>query len=207
MRKMSRNGWLKAIAAAVAAAVIGAAGLVVAPAAQADSAAVESILMEKINAGRATVGKPALLVHDGLREKQRGHAQSMSSTGALTHDGMVERHDTATPFPAESNGAPDDGFTGCMGENVAYASRSGRTDDAVAEGIYQGWYNSPGHKRNMFDEGNFGYTVAGLGVYEGSDGKVFAALLVAHDDTTTTVTATPEPTPKPKKHRRHRRRR
>jgi uncharacterized protein YkwD len=180
--------------------------------ADADSAAVEVALLGSINAGRAAIGKPPLLMHNGLREQQRGHARYMSGISQLTHDGFSQRASSATPDPVETNGAPDDGFTGFNAENIAQNFRNGRTDTDIAEAIYQQWFNSPGHKTNMFDEQNRGYNAAGVGIFEEASGKIWAALLLSVDSTPPggdTISPTPTPTPKKncKRHRRPRCRR
>jgi uncharacterized protein YkwD len=179
---MRNKGISKTIAALVVGGLLGLTSLAVAPSAQADATTVETALLDAINRGRAAVGKPALQMHDGLRQVQRTHAADMAASGRLTHDGVEGRFTSATPVPAETNGPVDDGFS-CWGENVAQNNRQGRTDEQVAAAIYEQWFNSPGHKSNMLDETGFGFNVAGVGIYEGSDGRIWAALLLAKDAT------------------------
>lgn len=159
-----------------------------APTASAGTAAVEVELLARINAGRAGIGKPSLPMHSGLRAKMRQHAQYMDSIGQLTHNGMAQRHQTASPDPVEPNGnpAPDDGFFAngyAYAENVAMRYRSGQSDAQVAAGLYQQWLNSTGHRNNMFDANNYGFTVAGVGIFEDGSGQVWAGLMVAKDST------------------------
>jgi uncharacterized protein YkwD len=204
MRKLGRNTIGMIVTASL---VFGA--VTISSDATADTAAVEVALLGSINAGRAAIGKPPLVMHAGLREQQQAHAMRMSEIAALTHDGYAQRAQNATPDPAEADGAPDDGFSGSIAENVAQNNRAGRSDADLAESIYQQWLNSPGHKANMFDESSAGYNAAGVGIFEEAGGKVWAALLLAVDGTApdgTTITPSPSPTPK-KKCKRHRQRR
>jgi len=195
MRKPFRSSLAVVIAVGVAFA-----GVTVSGEADADAAAVETALLAAINTGRAGIGKPALGMHDGMREKQRGHAQYMSEIAALTHDGYAQRAQTATPDPVETNGAPDDGFTGYIAENVAQNFRNNRSDVDIAAAIYEQWLNSPGHKKNMFDESGAGYNAAGVGIFEEASGKIWAALLLTGDNTPPDGSVPP----KKKKCRRHR---
>lgn len=177
---MARKLIGKTIVAAVTASMMAVAGLAVAPAASADNVTIESALLARINEGRQAAGKAPVVVHSGLRAKQRVHAQNMSASGALTHDGAATRRATAAPDPAEANGAPDDGFSGWC-ENIAYRTRSGQSDAQVAAGLYGQWFNSTsGHKECMLDT-NRAHNVAGLGVFEGSDGRIWAALMLEQD--------------------------
>lgn len=155
----------------------------IAPEVDADAATVETALLQAINTGRANVGKKPLVMHEGLRNEQRGHAQHMAEIGRLTHDGFGDRARRATPDPVESNGAPDDGFSGTVAENVAFHHRNGQSDTDIAQTLYELWLNSPGHRSAMFDEDNAGFNVAGLGVFEDGGGRVWAALLLTIDRT------------------------
>jgi uncharacterized protein YkwD len=178
----------------------------VAPEADADAAAVETALLQAINTGRASVGKPALVMHAGLRVKQQGHAQHMATIDALTHDGFGDRAQTAAPDPIEANGAPDDGYNGSVAENVAQNFRNGASDVDIANAIYQQWFNSPGHKANMFDENGFGYNAAGVGIFEEPDGKIWGALLLIVDGSPPGGGGTIDPPKKKRRCKRHPRR-
>ena len=92
---------------------------------------------------------------------------------------------------------------------MAQNFRNGRSDIGLGDAIYQQWFNSPGHKGNMFDEGGRGYNAAGVGIFEEASGKIWAALLLVVDGTPPgggSISPTPTPTPK-KKCKRHRHRR
>src|SRR5262245_45423679 len=109
--------------------------LVFVPARSSAQASIEYELLGLVNGGRSH----ALAMHSGLVGPARSHSRSMSSTG-LNHNGAQGRISGADPDPYESNGAPDDGFTGTWCENVAYVS--GVPEGSVAQRIYDGWVNS-----------------------------------------------------------------
>lgn len=158
------------------------------PAADGQSS-VESELLGLINGGRSS----HLTVHSGLRAVGRVHSEEMSQAGGLNHNGAAERIQQAPPDPTESNGAPDDGFTGTWCENVAYVR--GAPESEVASRVYQGWTNSSSHNRCMND-GRM--NVTGIGVY--FDGETYWATLESSVDRTVPGSApppTPAPTPTP----------
>ncbi len=164
------------------------AGLSVRPAvASPTTDSIEVKLLQLINQGRATnVSKPAEVMHAGLRSKARGHSAYQASINALTHDGLDDRINTATPDPAEANGPPDDGFVaGQRCENVAYyfPGSAGATPDQVAQWFYDAWFNSSGHRNCMFDVWNIGLNAAGVGIHFASNGYYWATLESQLDNT------------------------
>lgn len=177
-----------------------AAGLVTAPAgASAETDAVEVRVLQLINQGRGGQGKGAEVMHAGLRGVARGHSADMSARNSMDHNGFPGRISAAAPDPAESNGAPDDGFNGSSCENVAwYQPGTSASTEQIAQKFYELWYNSPPHRDCMFDVWGRNLNAAGVGVYL-SGGKWWATFDSAHDRTlpsgsTTTPTATPSPT-------------
>jgi hypothetical protein len=131
-------------------------------------------VLQLINQGRAGIGKGAEVMHGGVRVKARAHSVYQSSIGFLTHDGVTTRINGATPDPAESNNAPDDGFRSYC-ENVAYFyPGAGATDEQVAQKLYSLWYNSPGHRDCMFDSYGYGFNAAGVGIYRDAAGYWWA---------------------------------
>ena len=160
-------------------------GLVAGPAkASATTDYIEGRLLQLINQGRAGQGKAAEVMHVGLRSKARTHSSYQASIRALTHDGFSGRINTATPDPAESNGAPDNGFTGAACENVAYyyPGSAGATADQAAQWFYNAWYNSSGHRNCMFDASS-SKNAAGTGIFLDSRGYWWATFLNARDTT------------------------
>lgn len=157
------------------------------PARAATAASVEAALATKINQGRAAQGRAALVNHRGLETIAGEWSSQMSATNNFTHGNFNGRIQNAAPDPAESNGAPDDGFTGWC-ENIAWNSLAqSSTADQVAQMFYNQWFNSTsGHKECMLSLSprNFGQNVMGVGiVYDSADGRWWATLDVGKDDT------------------------
>lgn len=185
---------LRVAAAGVVAAAVGLVPLVPAVA-SAHTDTVEFRVLELINRGRATVGKGAEVMHAGLRTAAQQHSVYQSSNG-MSHNGLQGRINGAAPAPAESNGAPDDGFRGYC-ENVAYfyPGTAGATDEQVAQKFYSLWYNSASHKRCMFDESGGGFNVAGVGVHLDSRGYWWATFDSVRDLTPPATSGPPPPPP------------
>lgn len=162
--------------------------------ARADASSLESELLSLVNGYRSS-SKP-LKLHSGLRSVARGHSRAMSSGGSLSHTGVDGRMSNATPDPAESNGAPDDGYSGAYCENVAWVE--GAPDSEVAERIFNGWRDSPSHHRCMVDTI---MNAGGVGMYW--DGSKWWATLETFEDETppgsqiAQPTQAPPPTPEP----------
>jgi len=159
-------------------------GLVASPAkASATTDYIEGRVLQLINQGRAGQGKTAEVMHSGLRSKARAHSSYQASIRSLTHNGFSTRVNTAAPDPAESNGAPDGGFTGAACENVAYyyPGSAGASADQVAQWFYNAWYNSSGHRNCMFDVWNYKLNAAGTGIYLDSRGYWWATFISARD--------------------------
>ncbi len=147
---------------------------------------VESALAVKINQGRSAQGRSALTTHSGLQGIAGDWSAQMAATNNFTHGNAAGRIDDAAPDPAEANGAPDDGFTGWC-ENIAWNSLAQSSSaNQVAQMFYDQWFNSSGHKQCMLSLSpkNFGQNVMGVGiVYDSADGRWWATLDVAKDDT------------------------
>ncbi len=110
----------------------------------------ESSVFMRINDLRAQNGLPALLPDSELVAKAQAHSQLMATQQQLFHSTL---RDGVSGNPRR------------MGENVAYA---GSVDQA-----YQALLNSPPHFANMVD-GTFNRV--GVGVYVGSDGRVWVTM-------------------------------
>lgn len=72
----------------------------------------------------------------------------MAGKGALQHAGASSAIANAPPDPSESNGAPDDGYTGTWCENLAFASGSSGGAGVPAT-VYGGWQDSSTHNACM----------------------------------------------------------
>jgi uncharacterized protein YkwD len=139
--------------------------------ASADTVSMEDQLLALINGGRGA----ALASHSGLRVAGRSHSRDMAAAGQWNHDGAAERIHNAQPDPYETNGPPDDGFTGTWCENVD--QEWGGTADTIAQRIYDRWHASAEHLQCMT---NPQMTVAGVGIY--FDGtNYWATLELARD--------------------------
>lgn len=158
----------------------------------------EAELLALINDGRGS----DLLDHSGLRFMAEVHSKEMAREGDLNHDGAEGRINDAPPVPDESNGPPDDGFTGTWCENVAFVRSS--PPEEVARRVYEGWTSSSSHSRCMNDQR---MNAAGVGIYFDGDRTYWATLESVVDQTPPgsaaradptqepTPTATPTPTP------------
>jgi len=167
--------------------LLGALALLALPLSAGGQDSLEAELLGLINQGRPS----RLTAHSGLRIVGREHSREMASDGGLNHNGAADRINRADPDPTESNGAPDDGFTGTWCENVAFVR--GAPDSEVPERMYNAWRDSPSHERCM---NNGEMTVAGVGMYyDSSTGRWWATYESAVDNTLPgTTPQTPEPT-------------
>lgn len=148
----------------------------------------ESELLSLINGGRES----PLVAHSGLRFAGREHSREMSDDGGLNHNGAQQRINNASPDPAESNGAPDDGFTGTWCENTAYVK--GAPEHEVAQRMYTAWTNSPSHNRCM---NHRDMTAAGVGMYYDASTNTWWATLESVIDRTLPGASPAEETPAP----------
>lgn len=174
---------------------------------------IENRVLELINGARAQNGKGAWVMHSGLRQTARWYSGEMSRRGGLSHDGFEGRVTSASPDPAESNGAPDDGFeenglAAC--EDLGYWYPAGTTqmpEEEVAKAFYQMWMDSPPHRDCLMDVWGYGLNVAGVGIFEDSRGAWWGTLEVVRDFSPpgsgsqppmqVTPAPTAPPTPKP----------
>jgi uncharacterized protein YkwD len=155
------------------AAVLLAAGALIVPGRAASQVSIEYQLLSLVNGGRSG----SLVMHSGLVGAARSHSQRMAASGSLSHAGARSRVTGAAPDPSESNGAPDDGFTGTWCENIAYVSGGSAGD--VASRIYSGWRGSSTHLHCMTDPG---MSAVGMGVH--FDGETWWATMDAFGDKT-----------------------
>ena len=185
---------MRRLIVAVAGAAVAVAGLTVAPArASTQTDAVETRLLQLINQGRGGAGKAAEVMHSGLRLAAQQHSADMSARNTMDHTGYPARVNNANPDPAESNGPPDDGFTGASCENVAWYQPGGTmTTDQIAQQFYTMWFNSAHHHDCMFDVWGYGLNVGGVGIYY-ANGKWWATFDSAADRTPPSGTTPPPP--------------
>ncbi|RAJ06893.1 Cysteine-rich secretory protein family protein [Chitinophaga skermanii] len=114
----------------------------------------EEEILAYTNKFRQSKGKPPLKLVDVISDEARDHSKDMANgrTG-FGHEGFESRIDHVTKKMGRVAGAA---------ENVAY----GNLD---AQGVVNGWINSPGHRKNMLGD----YTMIGIGVAEGKNNITF----------------------------------
>lgn len=116
----------------------------------------ERKMLEMVNAERAQMGAPPLVIDQSIVQVARAHSFDMWQKQYFAH----ENREGETPFDRMERGEVDFRLAG---ENLALA----RTLERAHEGLM----NSPGHKRNILDP-NFGRI--GIGVVDGGvHGKMF----------------------------------
>lgn len=125
---------------------------------------IESRAFLQANIARDRCGLDGLEIRLDLMDVARVHAVDMARRSYFAHyspEGMGpgER--------ARSHGIPFHAYA----ENLARVKYS--ADPAGLAVI--GWIESPGHRRNLLDEGRVGYRYTGIGVAQGEDGAVYLA--------------------------------
>ena len=124
---------------------------------------IEALLVQKMNAYRASAGLPELVVSDTVTTDARAWSKHMSDSDTFSHDPEYQR------FGA---GKLDGGDTTYAGENIAYNHREnfgdkwgayGTSKDPMqaADALFDQWKNSSGHDENMLAQNN----VVGVGVH------------------------------------------
>jgi uncharacterized protein YkwD len=135
---------------------------IVSSAGTADLLTMEKQVKTQVDSERAREGKPALQWNDALGELARKHSQDMKRRDFFDH----VNPDGLDPF--------------------ARLKRAGITFSTAAENIAQnqgfpdpgnqaviGWMNSDGHRGNILDLSNAGYTQTGVGIARKDDGTYF----------------------------------
>jgi uncharacterized protein YkwD len=115
------------------------------PGAQAaDLAQVATRLISLTNEFRQAEGLRAVKPNPQLTAAARDFADFMAQTGKYGHTADGSRPSTR---------AKQHGYDHCViAENIAYQfSTAGFTAEEVAQGFFQGWKQSPGHRKNMLD--------------------------------------------------------
>lgn len=113
-------------------------------AAQPDTPQVERRVIESTNDFRRDERLQPVARSDRLEAAARSFAQYMAQTGKYGHDA-----DGSSP----SARARRHGYDYCLvSENISYQySSGGFTTADLARQFYEGWKNSPGHRKNMLD--------------------------------------------------------
>lgn len=127
---------------------------------------IEALIVQKMNAYRANVGLPELVVSDTVTGDARSWSKHMSDTDSFEHD---------QSYKNMGQGALDGTDTMSAAENIAYnhlenfsAGGGMKTPAQAAADLFDQWKNSKGHDRNMLGASN----TVGVGVYiaKGSEG-------------------------------------
>ena len=127
---------------------------------------IEALIVQKMNAYRANVGLPELVVSDTVTGDARSWSKHMSDTDSFEHD---------QSYKNMGQGALDGADTMSAAENIAYnhlenfsAGGGMKTPAQAAADLFDQWKNSKGHDHNMLGASN----TVGVGVYiaKGSEG-------------------------------------
>jgi uncharacterized protein YkwD len=149
-----------------------------ATAADSDAAHFEDRILQLLNADRREKGLHPLQRATQLDAVARRWSAEMADDAHMSHN---PRYSTQIPS----------GWSWC-GENVAYGYQT-------PEAMYRGWYNSPGHYKNMFSPT---FTHIGIGIAYGNDpvyGRVPYGTqnFASYSDKDLAVTPRPRSTPAP----------
>jgi uncharacterized protein YkwD len=120
----------------------------------ADLADVVEGILTRTNAFRHQEGRPPVAANPQLTASAQDFAAFMARTGQLSHTA-----DGQTP----EDRAKAHGYDPCLiAENIASQySSAGFTTEALIEGFFQGWQQSPDHRRNLLEPAA---TETGIGV-------------------------------------------
>lgn len=130
---------------------------------------IEALIVQKMNAYRASAGLPELAVSDTVTTDARAWSKHMSDSDDFNHD---------PDYKYLGAGKLDGGDTTYAGENIAYNHRENFGDKwgaygtsknpmQAADALFDQWKNSSGHDKNMLAQNN----VVGVGVHIAKHGN------------------------------------
>ena len=130
---------------------------------------IEALIVQKMNAYRASAGLPELVVSDTVTTDARAWSKHMSDSDDFNHD---------PDYKYLGAGKLDGGDTTFAGENIAYNHRENFGDKwgaygtsknpmQAADALFDQWKNSSGHDKNMLAQNN----VVGVGVHIAKHGN------------------------------------
>ena len=130
---------------------------------------IEALVVQKMNAYRASAGLPELVVSDTVTTDARAWSKHMSDSDDFNHD---------PDYKYLGAGKLDGGDTTYAGENIAYNHRENFGDKwgaygtsknpmQAADALFDQWKNSSGHDKNMLAQNN----VVGVGVHIAKHGN------------------------------------
>ncbi|MCA9067616.1 MAG: CAP domain-containing protein [Planctomycetaceae bacterium] len=116
----------------------------------------ENSVLKDTNLVRKQHDKPPLTAVSHLNVVAQRHAINMAYQQKMMHTldekGVMDRlKDVSYEFRT-------------YGENIAMGYLNSKA-------VVQGWMNSPGHRKNLLDEANLGYTQIGIGAYRDTKGR------------------------------------
>ena len=130
---------------------------------------IEALIVQKMNAYRASAGLPELVVSDTVTTDARAWSKHMSDSDDFNHD---------PDYKYLGAGKLDGGDTTYAGENIAYNHRENFGDKwgaygtsknpmQAADALFDQWKNSSGHDKNMLAQNN----VVGVGMHIAKHGN------------------------------------
>ena len=130
---------------------------------------IEALIVQKMNAYRASAGLPELVVSDTVTTDARAWSKHMSDSDDFNHD---------PDYKYLGAGKLDGGDTTYAGENIAYNHRENFGDKwgaygtsknpmQAADALFDQWKSSSGHDKNMLAQNN----VVGVGVHIAKHGN------------------------------------
>lgn len=130
---------------------------------------IEALIVQKMNAYRASAGLPELVVSDTVTTDARAWSKHMSDSDDFNHD---------PDYKYLGAGKLDGGDTTYAGDNIAYNHRENFGDKwgaygtsknpmQAADALFDQWKNSSGHDKNMLAQNN----VVGVGVHIAKHGN------------------------------------
>jgi uncharacterized protein YkwD len=141
----------------------------------------ETTLLNLTNQARIAAGAPALRLDSQLTQAAQAHSNDMAARDVLSHTGG-----DGSTLGARVTRA---GYTWqAVGENVLYRF------DLSAQGAFDQWWNSSGHRTNML---NATYCDIGLAHARSSSGRYYYTMVLARRRGTTSCTAVPTATRTP----------
>lgn len=126
----------------------------------------EKIIIDQTNAFRQEEGREPVAVDETLKKTAEAFAKYMAETDDYGH-----RADGKSP----SQRASEKGYEFCIvSENIAYQFRTrGFETNKLAKNFFEGWKNSPGHRKNMLEPD---VTQTGVAVAQSENTGVFYAV-------------------------------
>ncbi len=128
----------------------------------------EQAIFELSNTKRIEAGVSALVYDEQLALSARQHAHEMAQLNYVSHESPITENATLLQRVIQAGSAAQE-----LGENVARLKDSSN----IAELAVQGWFNSPGHRRNLL---HARFTHMGIGVAQGSNGLFYVSQTLAY---------------------------